>query len=50
MYFVKGEFNHHPNTRGNGSFVARWRLRKGGEKVGVYTQTLPFLSEPKNQG
>lgn len=30
MYFVKGEFNHHPNTRGSGSFVAKWRLWEGG--------------------
>ena len=37
MYFVKGEFNHHQNTRGSGSFVAEWRLRKGGESVeGIY--------------
>ena len=41
MYFVKGEFNHHPNTRGSGSFVAKWRLWEGGESVeGIY----PVLS------
>lgn len=29
----KGEFNHHPNTGGSGSFVAEWRLPKDDESV-----------------
>ena len=44
MYVVKGEFNHHPNTKDNSSFVAKWRLRKGGERVeGIYLPGLLAL-------